>query len=77
MAQPFQGETLQGRERHWAAETRGSWPEGESSQGITVRLGAKPEGAGTACNLARLPVWHDPRFGTAYDLVWPIVWHSS
>lgn len=77
MAQPFQGEALQGRVRCWAAETQGPWPQSEGNRELTARLGANLEWAGTASDLAQLPVWHDPQFGTAYDLVQPIVWHSS
>lgn len=76
MAQPFPGETPQGREPQWVAKTQGSWLEGEGSRGLMAWLGSKPEGAGTAWDSVWLPIWHDPHFCAAHDLLWSPVWHT-
>lgn len=52
MAQPFQGETLQGRDVGWAAGM-GSWLEGEGSWGLRGQAGAG---------------WHSTQFVTAPSL---------
>lgn len=71
------GSAISGRDTAGKGCGLGSWHGG---RGWRVRAaggsGAKPERAGTARSLSRLPVWRDPLFGTAHHLAWPVVRHG-
>jgi len=87
MVWPLLGETPRRMELCWAAETWGSWLEGEGSRGPMATPGAKLSGqaqravwnssqSGTIHDLAQLVTWRGPRFGTAHDLARLTAWHS-